>query len=205
MARDYLRNHVVFATNDLDEARASLRAAGVDGHVTSCSLQFVGLTSNLQLKNVALTYYRWSAAEMLGEAVGGFYFVVLHEAGSGQRLVNGQKVLASPRRAALLSSMCDEVFFRIEPSQVLAVRLDKTFVDTALRQRFPGAPILDQWPRTFAIDHGPGASLRSLVRWLADALDDPASSCAPRRGRLITSKKPFARCSSTPSRRVVRA
>ena len=36
--------------------------------------------------------------------------------------------------------------------------------------------ILHEWARAFPIDRGPGASLRALVRWLADELDRPGSA-----------------------------
>jgi hypothetical protein len=53
LARDYLRNHLVLATRDLDAARESVRAASVHAQLISPESRFFGLISNAQLRKRA--------------------------------------------------------------------------------------------------------------------------------------------------------
>jgi AraC-like DNA-binding protein len=176
LPRDYLRNHLVLATRDLDAARESVRAASVHAQLISPRSRFFGLISNAQLRNTGLSYYRWSAAELKGEATGKIYCLQMHESGEVEHEYSGRVALATPSQAVLLSSEHDEVHMRMRPSRSFAVRIDRRFVDAALRRRFQRVPPLHQWAREFPLDRGPGASLRALVRWLADELDRPGSA-----------------------------
>jgi AraC-like DNA-binding protein len=100
----------------------------------------------------------------------------MHESGQVEHAYTGRVALATPSQAVLLSSEHDEVRMRMRPSRSFALRIDRRFVDAALQRRLQGMPPLHEWAREFPIDRGPGASLRALVRWLADELDRPGSA-----------------------------
>lgn len=176
MGRDYMSNRLVLATTDLDAARESVRAANVNAQLISPHAKFFGLISNVQLRNIGLSYYRWSAADLKGSALGEIYCLQMHESGQVTHRYAGGDSVATPTQGVFLCSEHDEVRMQIRPSRSFALRINRHFVDAALRRRFQRVPPLHQWAREFPIDRGAGASLRGLVRWLADEVNRPDSA-----------------------------
>jgi AraC-like DNA-binding protein len=173
MQIDYLERHPLLQTTDLDAARALVGRLWTEPSAERIGPDPFGvITRHVPLAKTGLAFVRWTPVEIRGEYALPRYLLVLHETGAGEHRLNGRRARATPQQAVFLAPEQRQEL-TIGHCRSFALHFQRPFVDHALERRFAHWPPLHEWAREFPIDRGPGATLKSLVRWTAMELDQP--------------------------------
>lgn len=172
VVQDYLVNHCVLKTADLDACREVAKRIWVNhrSHVIGRG-RFNFTTNHVDLNDTALTYFRYSPVHLDGDDGLGRYVVELNESGYTEHIVEGRPALVTPRQA-LIHSPGQRQIITMHQTRALGLWIQPRFLDQALSQRFRRWRPLQEWVRELPVDSGPLATLKSLCRWAAVELDD---------------------------------
>lgn len=175
MVQDYLVNHCVLKTSDLDACREVAKHIWVNHRSHTIGRgQFHFTTNHIDLNETALTYFRYSPVHLNGEDGLGRYVLELNESGYTEHIVQGKPALVTPHQA-LIHAPGQRQTITMHRTRALGLWIQPQFLDNALNQRFRRWRPLHEWVHELPLDCGPLATLRSLCRWAAVELDHPDS------------------------------
>jgi AraC-like DNA-binding protein len=173
---DSLTRFPLLHTCDLDESRLVMGAlwgkheVEIKGHIP-----FETTVNHTEIGQTGLTFVHCPTPLRVRCMLGGDRFtVLLHEEGRSLHQINAESAVGAPGSAVIVVPGQD-VRMDSEAVRLLALNFPTTRVEQALRVRGLPRARFEQWARHRDLTSPAGAALRSLARWAAQELDQPAS------------------------------
>ncbi|MCC7319882.1 MAG: AraC family transcriptional regulator [Rubellimicrobium sp.] len=170
-----LRDHVLFRSRDLDEARERVAAVFCPHRLETLHARdrFAACHHHLRGQGLSLNYIEYGARTLIAPGeLEGFYLLQI-PLGGGAEISNGQgSYRSTPERAAILNPHLPTRMVWEEGTRQILVQVPRPMMQAHLAAMLGGPP--DRLP-TFAgpvdLTTGPGAALGRLVLWLVEEAD----------------------------------
>ncbi len=183
MAKPLLKNHVLFRSRDLDEAREKVAAVFCPHRLETLGARslFDACHHHLPGQRLSLNYIEYGARTLIAPGeLDDFYLLQIPLEG-GAEITNGRETyLSTPDRAAILNPHLPTRMTWEEGTRQVLVKISRRAMQDHLAGLLGGP---SDRPLTFDgrldLREGPGAGLRRLVMWLvaeADAGGSPIGS-----------------------------
>mgnify|MGYP002078847797 CR=1 FL=1 len=170
-----LKDHALFRTRDLDEARERVAAIFCPHRLETLGSWegFDACHHHLPGERLSLNYIQYGACTKIAPGeLGGFYLLQIPLEGAAEIANGRQCYLSTPERAALLNPHLPTVMSWAEGTRQVLVQVSRRAMQEHLAELL-GAPsslaLTFEGPIDLAT--GPGAALRRLVMWMVSEAD----------------------------------
>lgn len=175
MTRPLLRDHALFRSRDLDEARERVAAVFCPHRLETLGARslFDACHHHLPGQRLSLNYIEYGAKTLIAPGELGEFYLLQIPLDGGAEITNGRETyLSTPDRAAILNPHLPTRMTWEEGTRQVLVQISRRAMQDHLAAQL-GAP--SDRPLTFDgpldISCGPGAALRRLVMWLVAEAD----------------------------------
>ncbi|MBP9182948.1 MAG: AraC family transcriptional regulator [Fuscovulum sp.] len=183
MAQALLKDHTLFRSRDLDEARERVAAVFCPHRLETLGARrlFDACHHHLAGQRLSLNYIAYGARTLIAPGeLGGFYLLQIPLDG-GAEITNGRDTyLSTPDRAAILNPHLPTRMVWEEGTRQVLVQVSRQAMQDHLAAQIGGP---SDRPLTFAgpldLTQGPGAALRRLVMWLVAEADAGSPPIGP--------------------------
>jgi AraC-like DNA-binding protein len=183
MALALLKDHTLFRSRDLDEARERVAAVFCPHRLETLGARrlFDACHHHLAGQRLSLNYIAYGARTLIAPGeLGGFYLLQIPLDG-GAEITNGRDTyLSTPDRAAILNPHLPTRMVWQEGTRQVLVQVSRQAMQDHLAAQIGGP---SDRPLTFAgpldLTQGPGAALRRLVMWLVAEADAGSPPIGP--------------------------
>ena len=175
MMAPLLKDHELFRSRDLDEARERVAAIFCPHRLETlgAGAVFDARHHHLRGQGLSLNYIEYGAKTRIAPGeLGGFYLLQIPLEGGAEIVNGGQSYASTPERAAILNPHLPTRMTWEEGTRQVLVQISKQVMQDHLAQVLGGSS-----DRTLTFDGpldltmGPGAALRRLVLWLVAEVD----------------------------------
>ncbi|ESW60789.1 MAG: AraC family transcriptional regulator [Rhodobacter sp. CACIA14H1] len=175
MAVPMLKDHALFRSRDLDEARERVAAVFCPHRLETLGARslFDACHHHLPGQRLSLNYIEYGARTLIAPGeLGGFYLLQIPLEGGAEISNGGHSYLSTPERAAILNPHLPTRMVWEEGTRQVLVQVSRKAMQDHLAGVLGGA---SDRPLTFDgpldLTCGPGAALRRLVMWLVAEAD----------------------------------
>ena len=183
MAQALLKDHTLFRSRDLDEARERVAAVFCPHRLETLGARrlFDACHHHLAGQRLSLNYIAYGARTLIAPGeLGGFYLLQIPLDG-GAEITNGRDTyLSTTDRAAILNPHLPTRMVWEEGTRQVLVQVSRQAMQDHLAAQIGGP---SDRPLTFAgpldLTQGPGAALRRLVMWLVAEADAGSPPIGP--------------------------
>jgi AraC-like DNA-binding protein len=183
MPKPLLKDHALFRSRDLDEARERVAAVFCPHRLETLGARslFDACHHHLPGQRLSLNYIEYGARTLIAPGeLGGFYLLQIPLEG-GAEVTNGRDTyLSTPDRAAILNPHLPTRMTWEEGTRQVLVQVSRKAMQDHLAATLGGA---SDRPLTFDgpldLTSGPGAALRRLVLWLVAEADAGSPPIGP--------------------------
>ncbi|MBA4323644.1 MAG: hypothetical protein C0426_00915 [Rhodobacter sp.] len=175
MTRPLLRNHTLFHSRDLDEARERVAAVFCPHRLETLGARslFDACHHHLPGERLSLNYIEYGARTLIAPGELGNFYLLQIPLDGGAEISNGSTTyLSTPDRAAILNPHLPTRMTWEEGTRQVLVQISRRAMQDHLAAQLGGPsdrPLTFDGPLDIAT--GPGAALRRLVMWLVAETD----------------------------------